>query len=91
MEEIGLGKWFAATHRTLAKLLDTYRKNPDVEWWSHVLSWNRTYGSGARSWWSGWMIDFLMAGRLSKHDYLILVCISSPESVRRNPRTSRVG
>jgi len=47
MEEIGLGKWFAATHRTLAKLLDTYRKNPDVEWWSHVLSWNRTYGSGS--------------------------------------------
>ena len=39
------------------------RGNPDVEWWSHVLSWNETYGSGARSWWSGWMIDFLMAGR----------------------------
>ena len=39
------------------------RTNPDVEWWSHVLSWNETYGSGARSWWSGWMIDFLMAGR----------------------------
>ena len=39
------------------------RTNPDVEWWSHVLSWNKTYGSGARSWWSGWMIDFLMAGR----------------------------
>ena len=67
-----------------------------MEWWSHILSWNRTYGSGAgasyhyliiffeilvpfvvmylsgvlsllflgaRSWWSGWMIDFLLAGR----------------------------
>ena len=25
MGEIGLGNWFAGTHRTLAKLLDTYR------------------------------------------------------------------
>ena len=34
---------------------------PDKEWWSHILSWNQTYGSGARQWWSGWIIDFLRA------------------------------
>ena len=48
------------------ELKDTYEGNPDKEWWSHILSWNKTYGSGARSWWSGWMIDFLMAGKAEK-------------------------
>jgi len=86
MEEIGLGKWFAATHRTLAKLLDTYRKNPDVEWWSHVLSWNRTYGSGARSWWSGWMIDFLMAGSAEKPQNFQSGMMSVPVTIRDDNR-----
>ena len=61
MTEIGLGEWFESTKVMLEKLLETFVGNPDVEWWSHILSWNRTYGSGARQWWSGWMIDFLMA------------------------------
>ena len=61
MEDVGLGTWFTTTLETLNKLLDTYRSKPDKEWWGHVLSWNETHGSGARSWWSGWMIDFLMA------------------------------
>jgi len=82
MDEIGLGKWFAGTHRTLAKLLDTYRTNPDVEWWSHVLSWNETYGSGARSWWSGWMIDFLMAGRAEKPQNFQSGMMSVPVTIR---------
>lgn len=86
MEEIGLSKWFAATHRTLAKLLDTYRKNPDVEWWSHVLSWNRTYGSGARSWWSGWMIDFLMAGSAEKPQNFQSGMMSVPVTIRDDNR-----
>ena len=80
---------------SLLFLKQLIRSNPDVEWWSHILSWNSTYGSGAggfiiclsfllifvhfvvmylfgvlsllflgaRSWWSGWMIDFLLAGK----------------------------
>ena len=38
-----------------------------------------------------WLDDWLSHGWQVKHDYLILVCMSSPESVRRNPKTSRVG
>ena len=66
MKEIGLGKWFSSTLTTLGKLVDTYKGNPDKKWWSHILDWNRKFGSGARSWWSGWMIDFLMAGRAER-------------------------
>jgi len=62
MEDIELGDWFTKTMNILNNLLNTYNGNPDTKWWSHILSWNETYGSGSRSWWSGWMIDFLMAG-----------------------------
>merc|ERR1711962_611638 len=62
MKEIGLGEWFSRTLTTLAKLVDTYKGNPDKKWWSHILDWHTAFGSGARSSWSGWMIDFLMAG-----------------------------
>ena len=48
MTEIGLGEWFESTKFMLEKLLETFEGNPDVEWWSHILSWNRTYGSGAK-------------------------------------------
>lgn len=58
-----LSGWFTSTLATLEQLVATCRGEPDREWWGHVLSWNETYGSGARSWWTGWMVDFLMAGR----------------------------
>jgi len=63
LKEINIGDWFTKTKNILSKLLDTFNGNPDKVWWSHILSWNQIYGSGARSWWSGWMIDFLGAGR----------------------------
>jgi len=59
LEDIGLEEWFRKTIAMLQKLLETFQGNPDTKWWSHILSFNRTYGSGARRWWSGWMIDFL--------------------------------
>ena len=66
VDELGLQNWFIKTLNILEKLVDTFEGNPDKEWWGHILSWNETYGSGARSWWSGWMIDFLMAGKAEK-------------------------
>ena len=63
MNEISLSKWFKSTWITTKKLLHTYKGNPDKKWWGHILSWNEMYGSGSRSRWSGWMIDFLMAGK----------------------------
>jgi len=61
LEDINLVDWFGKTKNIVSKLLDTFNGNPDKNWWSHILSWNETYGSGARSWWSGWMIDLLLA------------------------------
>ena len=66
MDEIGLEKWFGTTKTMLRKLLETFEGNPDVEWWSHILSWNEKNGSGSREWWSGWMIDFLMSDKAEK-------------------------
>ena len=63
---LGLEDWFQSTEDMVARLLATYRGEPDKEWWGHVLSWNVRNGSGARSWWSGWMIDFLMAGKAER-------------------------
>jgi hypothetical protein len=62
MKEIGLNEWFSSTLDTLTKLKNTFEGNPDKEWWGHILSWNQRFGSGERKWWSGWIIDFLMAG-----------------------------
>jgi len=64
MAEIGLKDWFQSCHGVLNNLLLTFQNNPDKKWWSHILSWNRSYGSGsdARSWWDGWFIDFIRPG-----------------------------
>ena len=66
IDELGLQNWFIITLNILEKLVDTFEGNPDKEWWGHILSRNETYGSGARKWWSGWMTDFLMAGKAEK-------------------------
>ena len=59
MEEIGLEKWFENTLDILSKLVDTFKGEPNKEWWGHILSWNIIHGSGGREWWTGWMVDFL--------------------------------
>ena len=63
MGSLGLGRWFTTSLATLEKLLATFREEPEKEWWGHMLSWNVMNMSGQRSHWSGWMIDFPMAGR----------------------------
>merc|ERR1719447_2325268 len=55
LKNIELEEWFRKTTAMLHKLLDTFQGNPDTEWWSHILSFNKRWGSG-------WMIDFLNAG-----------------------------
>jgi len=84
IEDIELGDWFAKTANILKKLLDTYNGNPDKEWWSHILSWNMTYGSGSRNWWSGWMIDFLMAGEAQKIAHFKSGIVSVPLKIFEN-------
>jgi len=86
MGVIGLGDWFNSTEEMLARLLATYRGKPDKEWWGHVLSWNQTYGSGARRWWDGWMIDFLMAGKAEKPQNFQSGLVSVPVKIDDNNR-----
>ena len=53
LDEIDLEQWFESTLVMLQKLLDTFQGRPDVEWWSHILSWDECHGSGQRDHWSG--------------------------------------
>ena len=62
IDELELKSWFEITLTTLRKLLNTFEGNPDKDWWSHILSWDESYGSGASCNWSGWIIEFLRAG-----------------------------
>ena len=64
VDELGLKPWFESAITTLKKLLSTFEGNPDKDWWSHILSWDVTYGSGEYCCWSGWIIEFMRAGTL---------------------------
>ena len=67
VDELGLKPWFESALTTLRKLLNTFEGNPDKDWWSHILSWDMRYGSGSPSCsWSGWIIEFLRAGKRGK-------------------------
>ena len=85
MNELLLEDWFITTLRTLKNLVDTFEGKPDKEWWSHILSWNKRYGSGARSWWSGWMIDFLMAGKAESPQDFQSGMVSVPLEIKDPP------
>ena len=41
-----LGDWFNSCKVVLRNLLETYRGNPDKDWWSRIMNINRTFGSG---------------------------------------------
>ena len=54
-----LESWFVSTKCIFKNLLKTYKGEADSKWWSHILSWNKTYGSGAKQWFDGWFTEFL--------------------------------
>jgi len=81
---LGLEDWFQSTEDMMARLLATYKGEPDKEWWGHILSWNQTHGSGARSWWDGWMIDFLMAPEAKKPQNFQSGVVSVPVKIDDN-------
>lgn len=59
MQILKLKAWFTSTKIIFDKLLESYKGKPDTEWWSHILCWNETYGSGKRDHWDGWFPEFL--------------------------------
>ncbi|CAL4157138.1 unnamed protein product, partial [Meganyctiphanes norvegica] len=60
-KQLHLKEMFNTTKTVFANLLDTYKGNPNIEWWGNILSWNQRWGSGARSYWSGWFPEFFGA------------------------------
>jgi len=66
MAEIGLEKWFKTTLEILENLRNTYKGEPDKDWWGHILSYNAIHGSGGREWWEGWIVDFLGNGKVER-------------------------
>ena len=45
-KELHLGDWFRSSQAVLKNLLETYRGNPDKDWWSRIMDIHRTFGSG---------------------------------------------
>jgi len=57
---LNLGRWFNSTKAVLQKLLQTYKGNPDKEWWAKIMDIQQTFGSGGGTYLSGWFVtDFL--------------------------------
>ncbi|CAL4066723.1 unnamed protein product, partial [Meganyctiphanes norvegica] len=66
MHHLNLESWFTSTKVIFTNLLNTFKGEPDKEWWSHILSWNKGNASGLASHWSGWFPEFM--GCRSKPD-----------------------
>merc|ERR1711874_188270 len=55
-----LKDWFKSSQAVLKNLLETYRGNPDKDWWSRIMDIHRTFGSGGGTNFTGWFVaDFL--------------------------------
>ena len=72
--------WWHLVEKVFWKLLATYQGNPDKEWWSHIMDYERAYRSGQPSGWRGWITEFLEGTggrRLRQHDDFTsgLVCV----------------
>ena len=45
--DLGLSsKWWDLVQKVFWNLQTTYRGNPDEDWWSHIMSYEESYGSG---------------------------------------------
>jgi len=56
-----LEDWFGSSRKVLEKLLETFRGNPDKDWWSRIVSSHSYYSSGGPvpPVYDGWLIkDF---------------------------------
>ena len=57
--DLGLSsEWWDLVEKVFRELLATYQGRPDKEWWSHIISYQNRFGSGARGY-RGWITDFL--------------------------------
>ena len=50
-----LEEWFHSSRKVLEKLLETFRGNPDKNWWSRIVT-RHSYGSGPTDY-DGWLMN----------------------------------
>ena len=54
-----MAKWFASSKAILKNLLETFRGNPDKDWWGRIMT-VEYFGSGLHTMLTGWFVqDFL--------------------------------
>ena len=59
--DLGLSsEWWNLVEKVFRELLSTYQGRPDKEWWSHIVSYQKSFGSGGQpGGYRGWITDFL--------------------------------
>ena len=58
--DIGLRtEWWDLVEKVFCVLLATYREEPDKHFWSLIVSYEKSHGSGQRSGFTGWITQFM--------------------------------
>ena len=58
--DLGLSsEWWDLVEKVFRELLATYQGRPDKEWWSHIISYKESFGSGGQKRYRGWITDYL--------------------------------
>jgi len=58
-DDLGLpSEWWDLVEKVFRELLSTYQGRPDKEWWSHIISYQKRFGSGEHGY-RGWITDLL--------------------------------
>ena len=71
---IGQNKWWPKARTVIEKLLDTYKENPDLDWWSRIVSQTGYESCGRPAKFDGWFVeDFLSEQPDDLHSGLISV------------------
>ncbi|KAL9953533.1 hypothetical protein ACROYT_G040964 [Oculina patagonica] len=59
-KDLGLeSEWWDLVEKVFSELLATYHGRPDREWWSHIISYQESFGSGGQKSYRGWITEFL--------------------------------
>ena len=70
-EQLKLAKWFKSSKRVLKNLLDTFKGNPDQDWWLRIMTAKHRGGSGGGNYCK--IQNFLLIA-ISRNIYRWLVC-----------------
>ena len=65
-KEIGLEVWWEEIEMIANRLLKTYQGNPDMDWWSRIIT-HEPFGSGGQSDFKGWFMTKLLNVHNAEH------------------------